>query len=424
MTTSLRTKLLHGVPLLIAAVVLAANVYTTLNCRKPAGCVDPYWSSFWILSYSDGYERRALLGQAMRLLLGTEIGYRALNAVAGLLVVACLILFWLLVQRALRQTREGTLVLVALVSGPPTILLLEVLGDPLTFCLLLALAFLLASSYLRSWGVCLAAIAVTLVMLAAHEAAAFLFMPFVALAATAALGRRPRLPLIVLAALACAAAFALLFNAQPRDLPSMAVVLASGELYRGGGEILPSFGNLLRQEITSYLEIPRGPPRFVMRFMGALAWPLIILLAVSHIMGHARALKLFAALALAASPLFVIAHDWGRFGVYLLILSLCLALRDRHATLQSLPGTRLVDSLMRITRPLFVHPHVYASLPLVFIAGRDYRISGLTQYNLVVLVGVCVLHAWILRQGALRLDHAGANALPGGSHQARRIGTY
>lgn len=387
-------KILRWAPGVAALGLLFVNGYATLNCRKPAGCVDPYWSSFWIISYSDGYERRALIGQAMRFLFGAEISYQALNSCAILLCCASLLSFWLLVWRPLFQTNRGRLLLVAVISGPPSVLMLEVLGDPLTACLLLALLFLVVTRHVEGWALYMTAAAVFLALLAIHEASAFLFVPFLVLSLSFSLGRRPPILVAILVMIASVVVFVVLLNAQPSQQPSMAIVSRAGDFYYGDSEKLPSFGVLLRQELTSYLRLPDGPPRFVIRFLGALLWPAIILLAASHALRNAGALRIFLFLLLAASPLFVIAHDWGRFGIYLLILSLCLSVCYPDAPLDSLPGAKIVARLIQGTRAIFRSASVYGCLPLLYVAGKDYRIGGLGHYSLALAVGVCALQAW------------------------------
>ena len=76
--------------LAITSIISLFNISKVVDCGQNTGCVNPYWANFWLISYADGYERRAFLGQAMRFCFGDSISYVALNT------IALVIVFWVL----------------------------------------------------------------------------------------------------------------------------------------------------------------------------------------------------------------------------------------------------------------------------------------------------------------------------------------
>jgi hypothetical protein len=70
------------------------NVRRANHCGQNGGCIDAYWANFWLISYADGYERRALVGQVMRMLFGESMSYIILNVIAMAFVLFILSLVY------------------------------------------------------------------------------------------------------------------------------------------------------------------------------------------------------------------------------------------------------------------------------------------------------------------------------------------
>ena len=106
--------------LLASACFFVFNLRESIRCGQTTGCVDKYWADFWLISYSDGYLRRALLGEVVSLLFDTTVDYRVINLLALLIAAAVLIPVYAIYLR--RWKISAALPFALVVCGPTTML--------------------------------------------------------------------------------------------------------------------------------------------------------------------------------------------------------------------------------------------------------------------------------------------------------------
>jgi hypothetical protein len=230
-------------------------------------------------------------------------------------------------------------------------------------------------------------VAACMVAMLIHEAMAFFVIPHLLFTAPRlrALGLRQRTILAMVAVLLVAAAIALLTSDSagvPRYFftntldhrPIRADVLAT-----------PGFAEVFRQEMH---ESFRTPMEGLRRLARLLCFPVVPLALIAFMATFARqriALALlFALWLLCAGPLFVIAHDWGRFGVLTLFLVLATALVDgarlnlgEGAARFERAWNSLLQRLIRSRRDMATLRIVIAVIILASsVIWEDYRVVG------------------------------------------------
>jgi hypothetical protein len=364
--------------------MLGYNLRVALGCNQPVGCIDTYWARFWLLSFADGFERRALLGSIVRQAVGDTISWQLLNAICASVAATALALAILWAIRAVPRLR--LLFAAAILVGPPMSLLAETLGDPMQVALVVVgLCALLPGRF----SVAASLVAIPAVLLI-HEATAFLHVPVLVALAFARLGRSPGL-LQVATPAALLALGALLFADQPNTVSTARILSATATAapISVEGGILPGFVELLRQEMVANFGSVRAVVHTAKALVGAFAWPLILVACLAALRRDAVPLVAFAFLALLSLPLYLIAHDWGRFAIHSLFGALLLTQAGvtPHFGPFETPVNVATRRLHRwVKRNLTLETLVVALF--LYEAHRAYRIDGLTTGNLVVLVGV------------------------------------
>lgn len=415
---SLRTMLEgRGARLALGAMLAALALHhlgRAIHRNTTTGWVDLYWADFWLISFTDGYERRALLGQITRWLSPDTLDHRVLNVVTVALAVAIVGLSLAWITRSLRdappaERTAGDVLIVAgvLLAGPTTTVLFETLGDPLQVVLAVALLFIGSVRHLGRLAARLLGMALALWAVLIHEASLFLVLPAIVMAlvlahpgppASAAAGRAPSLRLggLVLAVYLGAVAFALLFNQQhPSTYGSYKLAVADGSLYHPTQSTLQPLTTLLRTELGNYFGGIGNLMKTGRKLVGAMLWPLLFIACLPASLRGRSLFRMFLLLTVVAAPLYVIAHDWGRFAVHTLLLALALqsVAPPQGLALDDRPGRWLERVAAPFERLALPTPALLV-LALLYFAHPIYRINGLTTRNIVVLVlAFGLLHA-------------------------------
>lgn len=374
-----------------------------LGVRGP----DAYWALHWTRDYSDGFVRRGLLGEMLRLLgidttdylLVTVLAWSASLALALLLIEAAFLL-----SRGLNALEANLFLLVVAASPATDGLIAETTGDPVQLLLAAYMVvhwLVFVARPLCAWWAAAVFGLFGLIAGLIHEGTLFLVFP-AAVVSALVLVRTP-------AARAAAGAYLLgsaiavgsvLLASQPA-----ASSIAGGYMHVGAasmampGNSFQSLSELLAiesaknfgQGIAGYLLI-------VKRLVGSLLIPLYLACLVAAVSFGAgdyspadrkRVWATFAIPVLLSAPLYLIAHDWGRFGGYAIMQSLLLLgfWRTPEA-----PGQNSDRAwILGITLALAV-----AILPMPWLEA--YRINGLyvdvrhIGAGILFVVGIAIVY--------------------------------
>ena len=290
--------------------------------------IDPYWIGFYVTSYGDHYRRRALIGTLCRLVAPHGISVLAINIVA--IVVLCSLIFLLIKawqHLELDNTFRGRLFTFAFFAAPFIGLLWEVLGDTLQIAFLLFSAVLLLARDRIENRAILVALGAVLICLAffIHEASIFFLAPVLPFF----LQRKPQprdfiIPTVLLGALVLlSAAWS---HVQP-NLTYSAILFPQHGHFADPIET-PDFKTLILLEKQEDFSSKRATIHFGIKILriAALAFVgLIALVTAFSRSGFERFIATLACTGLYCLPLFVIAHDWGRFLCYAFMLAILAA---------------------------------------------------------------------------------------------------
>ncbi|MDJ0765295.1 MAG: hypothetical protein QNJ97_20110 [Myxococcota bacterium] len=399
----MRAHLLHHrrdlFVLLIGLVILGLNIEEIIHCGQNSGCIDPYWADFWLISYSDGYSRRALIGQLIQVLVGDIVDYRLLNAVAFFIAIAIPLLVY--AKYFSRQTgvRNWSLPCIFVISGPATVLLFEVLGDLLQVSFILVIGYFFISGWVGAGASLLLAAIVSLLAVLIHEASMFAFLPAVYL--IHCLRHQKRIsfwgPMLVI--FIGASILGVVLNTQNASMPSAGLKLRDLSIYYPPHDPLPPFSALLGHELSAYLGSIRSVAYLFIRVLGVSIVPVASVFLLSSAFNDRRLPTLFAFLSALSLPLYAIAHDWGRFSIYTFLLSLLLSSLASSDRVVRIPlFQRAIDRFTDLAHETALPPVCLCVLTLVFRSWRDYRSGGLLKFDLVLAVAAIVLVAFYVRR--------------------------
>ena len=372
------------------------NVSQVLYCQQTLGCINEYWAQFWLTSYADGYTRRALLGQLLRSLIGIEVPYQFINfaGMAVAFLIICFLLIWYFRQFT---NKKWVISCAMLMSGPSTTLLFEVLADPLQMCFVVLLPFLFIQRF-KLFAIIYGLFAACLMVLI-HEAAIFIFIPALIAIYRAANNQQVRIKNIIFYISAIALVYAFVLNNQIVNTHSMAIATSDGSSFKLYETSLPSFSLLLQQELMFYFGSLKGIVYFFLKIFRVTFWPLVFLFGTWILLNDKKSLKLFILFLLISSPLYLIAHDWGRFAIYSLLLAL---ISSKFFIKSELLGLEWLDQAKQFLLHKFsLQPTVLVLFPLLYISYDSYRIYGLNMANTIyVIAAICL---YILRNNFLAM---------------------
>lgn len=322
----------------------ALRTVRTENLGKGTGFIDMYWVNFYLVNFRDGFHKRAVLGSITRLLEPSGASLLTINLFA-FLVVFCLIF---LVGRQILAANTDALsdahaaIAAILFAGGITGVLFQTAGDPLQVCMLVAAAGLILIQRSQSTGVRLAiAIAACGLNAAIHEASVFLIAPALLLVALHRTRIVLRLGIMIAIVAVLLAGVTRLTNAN------------GNSTYAGIGfhvkrtihlepDLTPPLGELLHEEIHERTK-DSADIRFTEYMIAGLGMTYLAGLVLFCWLlpeGIAARMAMLCGVTLVISaPLYIIAHDWGRFCTYTLLISLFAAMSISRLREQSAVST-------------------------------------------------------------------------------------
>lgn len=373
-------------------ILLVTNIYKSSNCGQLSGCMDTYWANFWLISFDDGYRRRALLGQIVGLVSNGELDYRLLNIAAFTIAVLVLAAIFTKYFFTRTQYHHWYLVLLVLLTGPTTTVLFEVMGDPLQIAFLVCCFYsFIARRVFVSLSLIMGGVLSLLVILL-HEAALFLFVPVIYLIHCASHQKDPKLVLMLAVLLGVGCFYIAVLNNQPTVESKAVLILKDMSIYRAPSETLPPYISLLKGELNAYFGSIYDFLIMIRKTIGVLAFPILGLLLLSMFCKDVRTLGYFLFLLLFSLPLFVIARDWGRFLVYIFLAAMLVSSVNPKGMpifsgrLHSLYAA-LLDRVLRLE----VFPWALPVIAALYRPHANYRVFGLSPDSSVIFCLALIL---------------------------------
>jgi len=297
-------------------------------------CLDPYWVNQWLKNYGAGFTKRGLLGELATHFFGGRINLLSLNLLSFLLLILISLgIVALLTEIGSRKSLAEAALFTSLIWLTPFgKSLSETAGDPLHIVVLLTIASIMVIRLFSLNGnkrdFCLALNFCLSILV--HEGAFLLALPVYLL-----LGRRSW---VWWSGMALALMLTIVFSSagQIESQPMIASRLIGFnplnklELTYTAGEAIGSqmsFSTALKMEIARYISSP-------ITILAEVYRTLVVTLFISccftiWIQAYSNdAAKYFMSrwwLWLPISlPFFLVAHDWVRYGVVIIILCLCV----------------------------------------------------------------------------------------------------
>ena len=340
------------------------------------GLMDAYWSGFYYMSFAQGVRRRALVGSVLGTLLHHAPSYLLLNILCLAVICVVLTIFTVsLVKVARVSSRQQVGFLVTLLAGFLVTTAWEVFGDLLQIDLLLfflstfAIIAIPSGTVRLITGACVLALAFFV-----HEGSLFVLAPFLPYLHK----RRPGLfdygVSTLLVVLFVSLAF---FWSKPAvSVPARPHVTASAEAP-------PPLPVMLHREIGHDFGSVRLQAAFASRVLRTLLILSALLITVAQTLppptfnefGH-----IFERSLLFSLPLWMIAHDWGRFVAYLSMLTFFVTWindrRDPDRVTKIVPVPICVRFVSRYAGIEAVQ--IAAAAVLLLAPGFEARVSGMS----------------------------------------------
>ncbi len=389
--SSRSVSLFLAAAVLVIEIVFAAGKETfgtvTFGLHGPGG----YWAFQWPRDYSHGFVRRGLLGEMVRLVGLDNSNYLTVTLLSWAVTLLLYIFFVQLLRRLLTGVREqdGIVFLIVLLLSPVTTgMFLEITGDPLQVVLLayilLHLAF--ANGKLPSPVVFLCYLLFGVTSILIHEASLFFFAPALAVVC---LVLAPKARLAPLAGYLCGALPAVCFvvlatqhSAENSLLPHLHWHGIAA--FPGAGQY-PNFSTLIAADNeANFGHGVRGLAKTGYRFVSCLILPVFLAaFLIRYRFGASKTSARTAYLALlipalCCLPLFLIAHDWGRFFSFEFVLAIVhLGTWRPAADTSSVPLSAPVIALATLIAGITTTP-----------ASLTYRVLGLSDSRPIYFTAV------------------------------------
>jgi hypothetical protein len=174
----------------------------------------------------------------------------------------------------------------------------------------------------------------------------------------------------------------------------MSILAKDGSVFTLYQSSLPSFGALLREELLFYFGSVKGVIYFFLKIFRVTFWPILFLFVAFVFLKDRKSLKIFIILLLISSPLYVIAHDWGRFAIYTLFLSLICSFFFKGKDINLGWLDQRIDLLVSKFKLQY---SVVALFPLLYISYDSYRIHGLSMANTIYILMAIAMYFYILK---------------------------
>lgn len=369
---------------LFGLILFATNIYKSLNCGQLSGCMDAYWTNFWLISFDDGYRRRALLGHLTGLFSGGLLDFRSLNAVGFLFATAAPALIFLKYFLVRTHHPNWYWVFLILVVGPTTTVFFETAGDPLHVVFALCIFYAFVAKYISAGSSAIIAGVLSILAIMIHEAALFIFLPTIYLLHCFSHNKLTSWTFLFAALVTVGGTFVLVLNNQPLIESRAGLLLKDSSVYHAPQDALPSYKVLLQREFDAYFGSLYDFLIMIRKTIGSFAFPILGLVLVTKFMKDENFIACFLCLLLLSLPLLVIAHDWGRFLIYDFLLAMLISseMRRRDGLFRHKLQT-LYDQVIRKVASIEI---LICALPLISVlysAHSNYRIFGLRPDNVM-----------------------------------------
>lgn len=373
------------------------------HCRfkNPTICVDGYWLDHWLVNYSQGLTRRGLLGEIIKQLLGSELNIVVINLLCFVtILIIFLVIFSNLYQRInSNHGKVGIFFVVAVLAATPlTSVFFETLGDPLHLILLsyLIIIPIIISMESRLWRIFLTFVTVFISALI-HEASLFLFMPayLLAMQKDSSILRYKKSFTIFLLFLIPVVVI-LLTSSSMSDTKFQllresirAVNPITGKIYQPDIVLKQSFLELLKLEAELYFSSYKSTFFFVVKPITTLWVPLCSFFVISRAtkdrIFNTYFLKTWLFLMLCSFPLYVIAHDWGRFAIYSFWIAFYFASILTYTRINQKVGSFDMTKDYP-AKSLYADSYIMALIILIFTVQPvwiEYRIIGIPEQSFI-----------------------------------------
>ena len=350
------------------------HIEQSIHCGQLLYCVDNYWANFWLTSYSDGYTRRALWGQIMAWTIPHNFDAKTLNKIAAIIPLLILSLFSSILMRSRSDIKFFAFFVLTWFACPGTSVLFETLGDPLQICMLLFLLTAVSQSQLPRKIALPLAVLSGIASALIHEASIFLLIPAYILLWRKSCPTKHTLLLCVFIEFILCGIFVLFTSEQPVTTSTRYILTANNTAYHLPTIALPKFSVLLATELQTYLGNIDGILYAAKNFLTTILYPLSATYALSLCTNRFLYLRYFLSLYTLSLPLYLIAHDWGRFAVYSFIASVTLTTLtpDSAVKMNTKPIPRRLGMIMLI-------------LPVIYQAHSNYRVDGLKTTDIIII---------------------------------------
>jgi hypothetical protein len=308
------------------------------NKAKGVGFADPYWTQFWLTSYQDGFVRRSLPGTLLRLMFKNGMDVTYLSTIH--IIISCALLLLVLIALftvVSKHISQNAAVLVSVLLGlsPVAAMVFETTGDPLQLAILIFVACMLLTMQAAPATKLLSLTITSAVCLVIHEASLFFTLPYVILSLPVA--RKTRLEHLVITSwliVITTSALVAILTSRSVGSPTFYVKNSiTGELIYAASNATPGFGSLLEDEVAYNVKgyqgsITASAMKFVFKLVAFTYIPILVVLFVASYRkaGCAIDFKNYAYFLASCIPLLVIAHDWGRFAAFVLIMTIVASL--------------------------------------------------------------------------------------------------
>ena len=388
-----------GFPAVVTAALWMAAVRGLhfSNLRAGFGLMDGYWISFYLMNYSDGFRRRALMGSLFHLTQPGGVPVLLINLFAAVVLGALLAIFASsLVRVARRISPFGLCLGFAFCVSTLVCVYFEVFGDMLQICLvLLALTALVA---FRQHSIAVRNIlgySLLVLCFFLHEASIF----FVAPCLPFLIRRWPQWQDFVLPAAATSAL--LVFSMTLSDLhphaTSHLLILSHATVPFNLPIQTKPFRVLLREMYVVKFGGLQGGLRFAFKVVRLSLLALSGLVAMANLLPWSylrRLVYAFAILSLFSVPLWVIAEDWGRFLAYNFLLAILVASWKNRYTPDTSPADSVlpIDALASSLRRFGGYSLVRLAALMILILSpfHESRVLGITSTSVALCLGLIV----------------------------------
>lgn len=186
--------------------------------------------------------------------------------------------------------------------------------------------------------------------------------------------------------------YAVGLDRQIVDIHSMSIIDKDGSAFTLYKSSLPSFGALLQEELLFYFGSLKGIIYFLSKILRVIFWPILFLCVALVFLKDKKSLRIFLILLFISSPLYLIAHDWGRFAIYSFLLALITSSFYNEKGINLGRLDKVIDDLGEKFKPQF---SVVALFPLLYISYDSYRIHGLSLANTIYIVTAIAIYFFL-----------------------------